>query len=129
MPETRVVYDNVEVLEHDGLGFTCRIGNARVFVGKYVPMDGTDIGRKGDRGRLALPRWFAEQQGLPLDQHLADGEVEAWYARARFQTQAAREYAAAHPDDAQAQTRLHRAEEELEATMVVRAQRKDGGRR
>jgi hypothetical protein len=128
MPETLVVYDNVEVLEHDGLGFTCRIGDARVFVGKYVPMNGTDIGRKGDRGRLTLPRWFVEQQGLPLDQHLTDAEVDAWYAHASFQAQAAREYAAAHPDGAEAQARLHRAEEELEAAMIVRAQRRDGRR-
>ena len=66
MPELPVVYEDVEVLEHDELGFTCRIGKARVFVGKYVPMNGTDIGRKGDRGRLSLPRWFVEQQGLPV---------------------------------------------------------------
>ena len=66
MPELPIVYEDVEVVDHDDLGFTCRIGTARVFIGKYVPMNGTGIGRKGDRGRLTLPRWFAEQEGLPL---------------------------------------------------------------
>jgi hypothetical protein len=128
MPETPIVYDDVEVLEHDGLGFTCRIGNVRVFVGKYVPIDGTKIGRKGDRGRLTLPRWFAEQEGLPLDQHLTDSEVEAWHARASFHVQTAREYAAAHPDDTAARVKLHRAEDELEAALIVRTQRQGGPR-
>ena len=54
-PQAPVSYDDVEVLDDDGLGFTCRIGNERVFVGKYVPIEGTAIRRKGDRGRLTLP--------------------------------------------------------------------------
>lgn len=124
MPETPVVYDDVEVLDHDGLGFTCRIGSARVFVGKYVPIDGTNVARRGDRGRLALPRWFVEQQGLPLAQHLSDQQVDAWSTQAAFQVQAAREYAAAHPDDAAAQATLHRVESELNAAMVLRATRR-----
>ena len=84
MPETAVVYDDVEVLDDDDLGFTCRIGNERVFVGKYVGLTGTAVRRKGDRGRLALPRWFVEQQGLPLDRRLSDREVEEWFATLRL---------------------------------------------
>src|SRR4029077_6254447 len=60
VPETPIVYQDVELLEQDGLGFTCRIGNERVFIGKYVPLVGTTIRTRGDRGRLALPRWFVE---------------------------------------------------------------------
>jgi hypothetical protein len=37
----------------------------RVFVGKYVPVDGTTVARRGDRGRLVVPREFAEEQRLP----------------------------------------------------------------
>jgi hypothetical protein len=118
-----VVYDDVEVLEHDGLGFTCRIGEERVFVGKYVPIDGTVIRHKGDRGRLTLPRWFVEQQGLPLDRHLSDQEVEVWFARAHLRAASAQEYLDAHPDDHAAQTGLDRAVEELAAAMTVRARR------
>jgi hypothetical protein len=61
-----IVFHDAEVLEHDAGGFVCRIGNARVFVGKYVPMDGTTVRHTGDRGRLVLPRWFVEQHGLPV---------------------------------------------------------------
>ena len=71
MPESPVVYEDVEVLHDDALGFVCRIGNERVLVSKYLPIDGTNLRRKGDRGRLALPRWFVEQQGLPLARHLS----------------------------------------------------------
>ena len=62
VPETPVTYDDAEVLEVDGLGFTVRIGNERVFVGKYVALSGTTIRAKGDRGRLTLPRWFVDQR-------------------------------------------------------------------
>jgi len=61
VPESPVTYEDVEVVESDGLGMVCRIGNHRVFIGKYVPLDGTTVRAKGDRGRLTLPRWFAEQ--------------------------------------------------------------------
>jgi hypothetical protein len=97
VPESPVVYDDVEVLDDDALGFVCRIGNERVFVGKYVPIDGTNLRRKGDRGRLALPRWFVEQQGLPLDRHLSDVEVDEWFALARVRIAAARERVARAP--------------------------------
>jgi len=65
MPDTRVTYEDVEVVQDDGSGFTCLIEGRRVFVGKYVPVDGTMVGRTGDRGRLVLPREFAEAQRLP----------------------------------------------------------------
>ena len=60
-----ITYDDVEVLEDDGSGFTCLVRGRRVFVGKYVPLDGTTVGRRGDRGRLVVPREFAEEQRLP----------------------------------------------------------------
>ena len=82
MPETPVIYDDVEVIEVDGLGMTCRIGNERVFVEKDVPLNGTTIREKGNRGPLTLPRWFVEQQALPLDRPLSDADVERWYADA-----------------------------------------------
>ena len=58
------------VLDDDGLGFTVRIGNDRAFIGKYVELPGSTVQRAGDRGRLVLPRWFVEQQALPLDRHI-----------------------------------------------------------
>jgi hypothetical protein len=123
MPETPVVYDNVQVVDHDDLGLTCLIGILRTFVGKYVPLEGTTIRRTGDRGRLALPRWFVEQQGLPLECRLSDAEVEQWFSRVRAHATAAQEHAEAHPDDADAQAALDRAMGEMSAAMVVRARR------
>jgi hypothetical protein len=122
-PQAPVSYDDVEVLDDDGLGFTCRIGNERVFVGKYVPIEGTVIRRKGDRGRLMLPRWFVEQQGLPLNRHMSDREVEEWLAAIRLKAAAAQDYAEAHPEDPDARIALERALNELSAAMLLRARR------
>jgi hypothetical protein len=83
MPDTPIVYEDVEVLEQDGLGFTVRIGNQRVFIGKYVKLPGGTVHSAGDRGRLVLPRWWVEEQGLPLDRHLSDRDVEEWLAKVR----------------------------------------------
>ena len=43
MPQTSIIYEDVEVIDADGLGFTCRVGNDRFFIGRYVPLDGTSI--------------------------------------------------------------------------------------
>ena len=126
MPDTPVSYEDVEVLEHDGLGFTCRIGAMRVFVGKYVPIDGTTVRRKGDRGRLTLPRWFVEQQGLPFDRPLNDRQIEEWLAHAKLRAATAQEYAEAHPDDREAQEALDRAMVELSAALVISGRRGTG---
>ena len=123
MPDTPVVYENVEVLDEDGLGFTCRIGGTRVFIGKYVPINGTTVRRRGDRGRLSLPRWFVEQEGLPMDERLTDAQLEDWQARVRLKAATAQEYAETHPDDAKAQEALERATNELAAAMLLRARR------
>jgi nucleotide-binding universal stress UspA family protein len=123
MPETAIVYDDVEVLEADGLGLTCRIEQQRVFIGKYVPVDGTTVHAKGDRGTLALPRWFVEQEKLPLRVHLSDREVEEWAAKAERRAVAAREYADAHPQSRMAQDALERARAELNAALLVRGRR------
>jgi len=66
MPDTRVTYENVEVLQDDGSGFTCLIEGRRVFVGRYVPAEGTTVARAGDRGRLVVAVEFAQGQRLPL---------------------------------------------------------------
>jgi len=124
MPETAVIYEDVEVLEHDDLGLTCRIEKARVFIGKYVPIEGTTVHRKGDRGTLALPRWFVEQQQLPLRAHLTDRQVEEWAATVEPRAAIAREYADAHPGDAAAQEALERARAELNAALLVRGRRR-----
>jgi hypothetical protein len=123
MPDQPIVYEGVEVLEQDGSGFTCRIGNERVFIGKYVPMEGTTVRDKGDRGKLTLPRWFVEQQGLPLERHLSDQELETWFAQVKLRAVTAQEHAAAHPEDAGTRAALARAINELSAAMVLRARR------
>lgn len=123
MPETPIVYDDVEVVDQDDLGFSCVIRGTRAFIGKYVPLDGTTVRRRGDRGRLTLPRWFAEQQGLPLDHHLSNAELGDWQAHVRLKAAAAQEYADAHPGDAKAQEVLDRAMNELAAAMLLKARR------
>ena len=129
MPETPIAYDDVEVLDHDDLGFTCRIGNERAFIGKYVPVNGTTVRRRGDRGRLTLPRWFVEQQGLPLDRHLNDREVDEWYALAQLHVATAKEALARTPGDPQAEAALERASGELASALALRARRQGEPRR
>jgi hypothetical protein len=128
VPDTPIVYQDVELLEQDGLGFTCRIGNERIFVGKYVPLEGTTIRASGDRGQLALPRWFVEQQGLPLELHLSDHEVDDWFETARANATTAQEHAERYPNDPAAQAALDRAMVELSAAMVVRTRRQGAPR-
>jgi hypothetical protein len=71
-----------------------------------------------------LPRWFAEQQGLPPEgDHLIDAEVEDWLARTRLTASAAQEHVQAHPQDAEAQAQLDRAVNELAAAMLFLARR------
>jgi hypothetical protein len=123
VPDTPVTFDDVECLEVDGLGYTCRLGSERVFVGKYVSLPGTTIRMQGDRGRLVLPRWFVEQQGLPLDRPLSDEEVERWFAQAKLTARAASEHAEKHPSDQAARESLNLALEQLSAAMVLRARR------
>jgi hypothetical protein len=121
MPQTPLTYEDVEVLEDDGTGFVCCIGNQRVFIGKYVPVDGTTVRRQGDWGRLTLPRWFVEQQGLPVDRHLSDREVEEWLAQAKLRAATAREYLDLHPESPEARATLERATDELAAAMSLSA--------
>ena len=89
----------------------------------HPAIEGTAIRRKGDRGRLMLPRWFVEQQGLPLNRHMSDREVEEWLAAIRLKAAAAQDYAEAHPEDPDAQIALERALNELSAAMLLRARR------
>ena len=124
MPDTPVTFEDVEIIEADGLGFTCRIGNERVFVGKYVPVDGTTVYRKGDRGTLALPRWFVEQQELPLRVHLSDQEVDEWAGKTERRAAAAQDIADRHPRDPAAQNMLERAKGELNAALFIRSRRR-----
>ena len=129
MAETHVAYEDVEVVEGNRLGFACRIGNARVFIGRYVPLDGTTVRTAGDRGRLVLPRWFVEQQGLPLSRHMTDDDVDVWWAAARLRVVAAKERVEHAPSHAEAQAALDRANADLAAAMAARAQRQGQPRR
>jgi hypothetical protein len=128
MPETPVTYEDVEVLDADGLGFTCLIGDDRAFIGKYVPGNGTTVHRKGDRGRLTLPRWFVEQQRLPLSQHMTDPEVDDWFAQAQLRVMVARDALGRLPNDPASEAALSKATRELAAAMAVRARRQGAPR-
>jgi len=64
MPGTPVTFSEVEVTRHTSVGFYCCVEGKEIFVGGLVPLDGTTVRLKGDRGNLVVPRWFAEHQGL-----------------------------------------------------------------
>ena len=64
MPETPIVFDDVEMVTTSCLGHTFRIGGKDVFVGSAVPLKGTAAFIVGKVGRLVLPRWFVEEHGI-----------------------------------------------------------------
>ena len=64
MPETPILFEQVELLAADGLGYTLRIGGQELFVGSGVPLRGSAALVIGTVERLLLPRWFVEQHGL-----------------------------------------------------------------
>jgi hypothetical protein len=64
MPETPILFDNVEMLNTSALGHTFRIDGKEVFVGSAVPLKGTTVTIVGQSGCLVLPRWFVQQEGI-----------------------------------------------------------------
>jgi hypothetical protein len=64
MPDTPIVFDDVEVLSATDMSIRCRVRKKTVMVGSLQPLAGTTISHAGDRGRLVLPRWVAEDLGL-----------------------------------------------------------------
>ena len=64
MPETPILFDDVQMLAKSGLGDAFSIGGKEVFVGSAVPLKGTTVAIVGEVGRLVLPRWLVEQEHI-----------------------------------------------------------------
>lgn len=64
MPNTPVVFDDVEVVAETGLTLRCRIQDKEVVIGNAQWLAGTTVHHVGDRGRLVLPRWAVDDLGL-----------------------------------------------------------------
>ena len=62
MPEQLIVFDHVEVLKRDDLGFRCRVGGRIVWIGNLQWQPGTTVDLIGDR--LVLRRADAAELGL-----------------------------------------------------------------
>ncbi len=60
----RLEFADVEVISNTGLLLICRIGNRRVALPPQCMLPGTEISRRGDRGRLVLTRAQAVNLGL-----------------------------------------------------------------
>jgi hypothetical protein len=60
----RVVVADVEVLDGGSLVWRCRVGDKIVWVPPLRVLPGTQIYRRGDRGRLVLPHDLAVELGL-----------------------------------------------------------------
>ena len=64
MPDVPMVFEDVEVVYATAVTLRCRIREKVVTVGSLQPLAGTTIHRAGDRGRLVLPPWVAQDLGL-----------------------------------------------------------------
>jgi hypothetical protein len=60
----RVEIADVEVLHGGNLVWLCRVGDKVVCLPALGVLPGTEIRRKGDRGRLAIPHDLAVELGL-----------------------------------------------------------------
>jgi hypothetical protein len=54
----------VEVIRDTGTAFLCLVGSQQVWVPLTEIRYGSQLSRIGDRGRLIVSRWFAENIGL-----------------------------------------------------------------
>lgn len=52
------------VLRESERAILCRIGKADVWVPKSVIDEDSEVSAMGDKGTLAVARWFAEREGL-----------------------------------------------------------------
>jgi hypothetical protein len=49
------------------LALVCELGDGQRFaVPTHMIGPGSEVRQPGDRGRLAVPRWFATDHGLPI---------------------------------------------------------------
>jgi hypothetical protein len=64
VPDTPILFENVEMLATSRLGHVLRINGRVVFVGYAVPFSGTTVAAVGQVGRLVLPRWFVQQENI-----------------------------------------------------------------
>ena len=60
----RVELPKVEALSDRGRMLTCRVGNRIVSVRPRCILSGSQVRRRGDRGKLVLPKEVAVELGL-----------------------------------------------------------------
>jgi hypothetical protein len=66
MPENRpdiVKFDAVEVIDEADQALLCVIEGEEHWIAKHLAV-GSEVARKGDRGRLVIPTWLASDYHL-----------------------------------------------------------------
>ena len=58
------IFRTVQVIRDAGTAFLCLIGTKQVWVPLTEIRYGSEVAQIGDRGRLIVSRWFAENIGL-----------------------------------------------------------------
>jgi len=64
MDAERAMFRAVEVIRDTGTAFLCLIGTQQVWVPLTEIRYGSELAQIGDRGRLIVSRWFAQNIGL-----------------------------------------------------------------
>jgi hypothetical protein len=62
--EETAMFRAVHVLRDTGTAFLCLIGTEQVWVPITEMLYGSELAQHGDRGKLVISRWFAENIGL-----------------------------------------------------------------
>jgi hypothetical protein len=74
MMET-AMFHTVHILRDAGTAFLCLIGTKQVWVPLTEIRYGSEVARIGDRGRLIISRWLAQNMGLRGGDTWEDGEA------------------------------------------------------
>ena len=58
------IFRSVQVLRDAGTAFLCLVGTQQVWVPVTEILYGSELAQSGDRGKLIVSQWFAENIGL-----------------------------------------------------------------
>lgn len=59
-----VEFKNVECIRESAKAILCRVNGREVWIPQSLVHDDSEVFAKGHQGKLVIPEWFAEQEGI-----------------------------------------------------------------